>query len=190
MTDHERKSWDARYQQGSHASLVPDPFLVHAYEEFIHPIFPTAGAALDLAGGVGRHAIWLAQREWEVTLVDISEAGVAKARENAGALANKINFEIGDAAYFSGRGQYDLALVFFFLQREIFPELIDALSSGGLLIYKTYTQLHPQFRSGPSHPMHLLQEHELLKAFSDLKILHYNETTRERGVAELVARKP
>lgn len=190
MTDHERNSWDARYQQGSHASLVPDPFLIQAYEEFIHPIFPKSAAALDIAGGVGRHAIWLAQRDWRVTLVDISEAGVARARENAGSLATKIDFKIGDAANFHGQGQYDLVLVFFFLQREIFPELLNALSPGGLLIYMTYTHLHPQFGSGPTHPLHLLQENELLKAFSDLKILHYNETIRARGVAELVARKP
>ncbi|GAC1434651.1 MAG: hypothetical protein NVS1B11_04430 [Terriglobales bacterium] len=190
MTNHERDSWDARYQRGSHASLVSDPFLIQAYEEFIHPVFPNEGAALDLAGGVGRHAIWLAQRDWRVTLLDISKAGVGKAIENAGALATKISFEIGDAANFHGRGQYDLVLVFFFLQREIFPELVNALSPGGLLVYKTYTHLHLQFGSGPTHPMHLLQENELLKAFSGLKILHYNETIRERGVAELVARKP
>ena len=120
MTDHERDSWDARYQRGSHASLVSDPFLIQAYKEFIHPVFPNGGAALDLAGGVGRHAIWLAQRDWRVTLLDISKTGVGKAIENAGALATKISFEIGDAANFHGRGQYDLVLVFFFCSVKSF----------------------------------------------------------------------
>lgn len=189
MSENERESWDRRYRDGSHSSLVPDPFLVQAFGEFIQPIFPDGGTALDLAGGIGRHSIWLAERWWTVTLMDISEAGIAKAQENAGVQAGKIKFEIADASRFRAREHYDLVVVFFYLERDIFPELIKSLSPGAIIVYKTYTHLHPQFGSGPSHPMHLLQENELLRAFSGLKILHYNETIAERGVAELVAQK-
>jgi SAM-dependent methyltransferase len=186
----ERTSWDRRYREGSHGSLDPDPFLMESYAEFAEPVFPRGGQALDIAGGVGRHAIWLAQRGWRVMLTDISEVGMAKARENAGALATKIEFEVRDCSSFSaGDKQYDLVMVFFYLQREIFPELIKAISPGGLLLYKTYTHLHPKFGRGPTHPMHLLEENELLRAFSGLEVLHYHETVRDRGVAEFVGRK-
>jgi SAM-dependent methyltransferase len=186
----ERTSWNRRYQEGSHHSLDPDPFLVESYSEFIEPLFTHGGLALDLAGGVGRHAIWMAQRGWRVTLADISEIGIAKARENAGAFANKIDFQVRDCSNFSaGSEQYDVVMVFFYLQREIFPELAKALRPGGLLLYKTYTRLHPKFGRGPTHPMHLLEENELLRAFPGLTVLHYHETVRDRGVAELVGRK-
>jgi hypothetical protein len=89
-----------------------------------------------------------------------------------------------------GHEQYDLILVFFYLQRELFPALISALKSGGMLIYKTYTSEQKRFSTtGPTHPMFLLEPNELLRAFASLRILHYQETIAEKGVAELVALK-
>jgi tellurite methyltransferase len=88
-----------------------------------------------------------------------------------------------------GREQYDLVVVFFFLQRQLFPALGAAIKPGGHLIYKTYTAEQQRFSGGPSHPMFLLEPNELLHAFSSLRVLRYHETIHERGVAELVARK-
>ena len=187
----EKENWNRRYRDGSHSSLQPDPFLVSAFDEYIQPSFSKAGTALDIAGGVGRHAIWLARREWQVTLIDISEVGIEKARENAHDLSHRIDFRIADLRKFAaGRERFDLILVFFYLQRSIFPELVTSLRRGGLLVYKTYTLDQQRFSGGPSHPMHLLRPNELLKAFSNLQALYYKETTHERGVAEFVGRKP
>src|SRR4029077_8862277 len=88
-----------------------------------------------------------------------------------------------------GREQFDLVLVFFYLQRALFPALISALRPGGFLIYKTYTTEQQKFAGGPSHPMFLLQPNELLHALQSLRILHYHETITEKGVAELVGQK-
>jgi tellurite methyltransferase len=186
----ERESWDQRYGEGSHASLTPDPLLRRAFDDYVQPLFAKAGHALDLAGGVGRHAIWLARRGWRVTLIDISEVGVLKARENARELSKQIEFVGRDLRKFTaGRKRYHLILVFFYLERAIFPELRKALCPGGLLIYKTYTLEQRKFQGGPRHPLHLLKENELLRAFSGFQVLYYAESIRERGVAELVARK-
>jgi len=187
----EKAAWNKKYSEGSHGSLQPDPFLVMAYEEFLSAASP--GLALDVAGGVGRHAIWLAQRGWRVKLVDISEAGVKQAEENAKqtGTASSIAIEVRDlnSGQDIGREQYDLVVVFFFLQRQLFPALAAAIKPGGHLIYKTYTTEQSRFAGGPSHPMFLLQPNELLHAFPSLRVLHYHETIQERGVAELVARK-
>jgi SAM-dependent methyltransferase len=187
----ERTLWDKKYREHSHSSLEPDPFLVSAYDEFLPGSAP--GLALDVAGGVGRHAIWLAQHGWRVKLLDISEVGIKQAEENVhrAGMAASISAEICDlnTMHDLGQQQYDLVLVFFFLQRELFPALISALKPGGLLIYKTYTTEQKNFAGGPSHPMFLLEPNELLRAFSSLRVLHYHENIREKGVAELVARK-
>jgi 2-polyprenyl-3-methyl-5-hydroxy-6-metoxy-1,4-benzoquinol methylase len=187
----EKSLWDKKYSEGSHGSLQPDPFLVTACEEFLNAASP--GLALDVAGGVGRHAIWLAQRGWRVKLVDISKVGVKQAEENAKqtGTASSIATEVRDlnSVQDIGREQYDLVVVFFFLQRELFPVLAAAIKPGGHLIYKTYTTEQQRFNGGPSHPMFLLQPNELLHAFPSLRVLHYHETIQERGVAELVARK-
>jgi 2-polyprenyl-3-methyl-5-hydroxy-6-metoxy-1,4-benzoquinol methylase len=187
----EKALWNKKYSERSHSSLDPDPFLVSAYDEFLSSNPP--GNALDVAGGVGRHATWLAQRGWRVKLLDVSEAGIKQAEENAESTgtAALVSTEIRDLNTMQdlGRDQYDLVVVFFFLKRELFPALVAALRPGGFLIYKTYTAEQKHFIGGPSHPMFLLEPNELLRAFSSLRVLHYHETIREKGVAELVARK-
>jgi tellurite methyltransferase len=187
----EKTLWDKKHSERSHSSLEPDPLLVSAYDEFLSGASP--GKALDVAGGVGRHAIWLAQRGWQVGLVDISEVGIQQATENIkqSALTGAVVTEVCDlnGTQDLGKEQYDLILVFFFLQRELFPALISALKPGGHLIYKTYTTEQKRFSGGPSHPMFLLQPNELLHAFQSMQVLHYHETVQGKGVAELVARK-
>ena len=187
----EKASWNKKYSEGSHSSLDPDPFLVSAFEEFLFGT--SAGLALDVAGGVGRHSIWLAQRGWRVKLLDISEVGIQQAEENAKrtGTAGSIFSEVADLNTMQdlGREQYDLVVVFFFLQRELFPVLAAALKPGGTLIYKTYTTEQQRCGGGPSHPMFLLEPNELLHAFSAMRVLHYRETIQAKGIAELVARK-
>jgi tellurite methyltransferase len=191
----EKSLWNKKYSERSHASLEPDPLLVSAYDEFLAGCPP--GAVLDVAGGVGRHAIWLAKRGWRTRLIDISDVGIGLAEKNAsralGPVAKEflITAEVADlnSVQDFGREQYDLILVFYYLQRELFPALTSALKPGGLLIYKTYTTEQQRFSGGPSHPMFLLEPNELLRAFSSLRILHYYETVLEKGVGELVGMK-
>jgi tellurite methyltransferase len=195
MATDEKNLWDKKYSERSHSSLEPDPFLVSAHDEFLCATTP--GLALDIAGGVGRHAIWLAQRGWRTRLIDISDVGIGLAEKNAsralGPVAKEflITAEVADLHSIQdfGREQYDLVLVFYFLQRELFPALAAALKPGGFLIYKTYTTEQKNFAGGPSHPMFLLEPNELLREFSSMRVLHYHETIQEKGVAELVARK-
>jgi tellurite methyltransferase len=190
MSVDEREMWDRKYGEGSHRLSEPDPLLPYAYQEFIQPLFPKAGVALDVAGGVGRHAIFLARHGWKVTLVDISSLGIGLARENAKELGGLINYQVSQVATASwDQSHYDIVMVFFYLEQGIFPQLFNALRPGGLLIYKTYTHLASKFGKGPRHPMHLLKENELLHAFPEMTVLHYMETMRNRGTAELVARK-
>jgi SAM-dependent methyltransferase len=188
--EREREKWNRRYLEGTHGKLLPDPLLIDAFDRYIEPIFPDAGVALDIAGGTGRHAIFLAEKGWKVRLIDIAEAGISSARENAGSLANRIDFRVEDLTRFDGsRESYELIIVFFFLRREMFPELVKSLKPGGLLIYKGYTRGQTKFGGGPTNPDHLFGENELLDSFRELQVLHYAELIRDCGQAELVARK-
>src|SRR5437660_1574455 len=194
MADDEKALWNRKYSEGSHTLLTPDPFLVSAYGEFMQDLPP--GRALDVAGGIGRHALWLAERGWQVKLVDVSEVGIQLARQNArdhlpAGKTSLLETEVVDLHNMPGPGreQYDLVLVFFYLQRELFPALISALQPGGFLIYKTYSTEQQKFSGGPTHPLYLLEPNELLRALSSLRVLHYHETVSGKGVAELIAQK-
>jgi tellurite methyltransferase len=185
----ERELWNAKYQAGSHTSLKPDPFLLQADEDYVRPLLPSRGTVLDIAGGVGRHALFYAKRGWKATLLDVSEVAIALAQKNA--RRRKLAIET-IAADLNGYDlwelpqRFDLLLVFFYLDRTLFPALVDMLKPGGLLIYKTYLQGTVK---GPTHPLHLLEPNELLRAFPGLRVLHDRETVGESRTAEFVGRK-
>jgi 2-polyprenyl-3-methyl-5-hydroxy-6-metoxy-1,4-benzoquinol methylase len=190
MSFDESEIWDRKYRDGSHGLRDPDPLLPYAFQEFVQPLFPSGGTALDVAGGLGRHSIFLARQGWKVTLVDSSSVGVAQARENARELGSLINYKVTDLAQSPWEVSiYDVVIVFFYLERRILPHLIEAIRPGGFLIYKSYTHMAPKFGKGPTDPMHLLKENELLHAFPGVTVLHYLETIQHSGTAELVARK-
>jgi tellurite methyltransferase len=200
----ERERWNHKYRGLPTARRSnPDPFLVHAFSEYMQPLYPEGGRALDLAGGAGRHAIWLAKQGWEVTLMDVSDAGIEQARQGAGPLACHIDFVVADVNGFEALQThathshvadshvphgFEVVMVFFYLERKIFPELLQAIRPGGLLIYKTYTSMEAKL-GGPKNPAHLLEPGELLRLVAGLHVLHYREEVAEKATAELVARK-
>src|SRR5262249_11476405 len=131
-----------------------------------------------------------AELRWKVTVVDISEVAFQKAERKANDRGVNIDFLVRDLNSWSpDRKTYDLILVFFYLQRDLFPALEAALKPGGLLLYKTYTEDHQKFGHKLQHQEYFLHENELLKGFPGLRTLYYRETIQEKGIAELVAVK-
>jgi SAM-dependent methyltransferase len=72
------QQWDQRYNGDELVwTSTPNQFLV-AEVVGLRP-----GRAVDLACGEGRNSIWLAEKGWEVTGVDFSPVGLAKAKRFA-----------------------------------------------------------------------------------------------------------
>jgi 2-polyprenyl-3-methyl-5-hydroxy-6-metoxy-1,4-benzoquinol methylase len=186
----ERERWNHRYRDNPEGWLDPDSFLAQAFTEFVQPQYPRGGNVLDLAGGAGRHSIWMAKQGWKVTLIDISETGVEQAKKNAGPLASHIEVVVDDLTEFrASQTQFDVVMVFFFLNRGIFEEIVKTIRPGGLLLYKTYTREQLKRPGGPKDPLHLLSSGELLRLAGGLQVLHYREALAEKATAEIVARK-
>jgi ubiquinone/menaquinone biosynthesis C-methylase UbiE len=73
-----------------------------------------AGRALDLACGAGRHAVWLAERGWQVTGVDFSEAALRQARSRAAERGVEVRWVQADLLeYEPPDGAFDLVLVLY-----------------------------------------------------------------------------
>lgn len=122
--------------------------------------------------------------------MDVSETGVEQARQNAGPLASHIHFVIDDLTQFrASQTQFDVVMGFFYLEREIFPEIVKAVRPGGMLLYKTYTADQLKLPGGPKDASHLLATGELLGLVGGMRVLHYCETVAEKAIAEMVARK-
>ena len=187
----DQEKWNQRYSESPSSWIEPDAFLISAYNEFLAGTAPAL--ALDIAGGAGRNAVWLAQRGWRVKLIDISDVALALARDKfKSAEANgNLETEVVDLNSIQDLGteKYDLVTVFYFLRRELFPAIARALKPGGTVVYRTYTVDRMKVPGGPSDPKYLLQPNELLHAFSGMRVLHYHEMVAGKAAAELVARR-
>ena len=182
--------WDARFRSRDHSGPKPDPFLTSAKEFFT--ALPAGAAALDVACGAGRHAVWLAAQGFRVTAVDFSSEALEKTRllaQERGAAVECRLVDLESPGIDLGRDVYDLICGFFFLHRPIFSTLLKALRPSGLLIYKTYSIDQLRYPGRPRHPMHLLDHNELLRLASGLRVLRYEERWHPSGTAAIVAQK-
>jgi len=195
MNSEEGKAhWDLKYEQGLPSLTEPDPFFISAYisayEKFVPESSPHKRAALDLAGGVGRHALWLAGRNWRVTVVDLSDVAIRKLGQAAQELDVKLDLLVGDASEYKFEpARFDLILLFYHFDRSLFPKIVSALKPGGLLICK----MSLRWDSGESSTTasaNPLQRNELPSLVPGLDALHHHERpVRDRGVVEFVGRK-
>lgn len=128
--------WDARYGEHDRAmwSGRPNGRLV-AEVAALKP-----ARALDVGCGEGADAIWLAQRGWAVTAVDISSVAIARARQEAEMAGVSVEWVNGDVLEMSvPPGSFDLVS----LQYPALPKaageravrtLLDTVRPAGVLL--------------------------------------------------------
>ena len=201
MPGSDLQNWNQRYLAGKFGFRDTDPFVMEAHKNYLQPLLlgnsaPGANAGLDLAGGAGHHAVWLAQQGWRMTLEDWSEPALEIAKEKSSSNGTTLDIIQGTALelvsqFVQKDRRFGFVLVSFFLDRAVLPSLPKILVPGGLLLYRTYTEDNERLGNprGPRDPQHLLRSQELLEIYHGMKILHYNETVTQKGVAELIAQQ-
>ncbi|MEN5359543.1 methyltransferase domain-containing protein [Luteimonas sp. TWI382] len=111
----------------------------------------TPGRALELGCARGDDAIWLAQRGWMVTGVDISETALEAARVAASAagVAGHVQFERHDLGERFLPGTFDLVTALFlqspmpFGRTQVLRRAAQAVGAGGLLLLVTHGSRAP-----------------------------------------------
>ncbi|HEX8698032.1 MAG TPA: class I SAM-dependent methyltransferase [Myxococcaceae bacterium] len=186
MSEEDRQRWNTRYREQAQAR-EPSGFL-----RSLEGQLPVTGRALDVAGGTGHDALWLARRGLDVTLVDISdvalERAAAAAREAGVALrTQRVDVECEPLP----AGPYELVLCLNFLWRPLFAEVARVLAPGGLLVFAQPTRGNLQRHAHPSARF-LLEEGELPQWVRGLEPVSYTEGWTEEGrhEARLVAMRP
>lgn len=165
----QREKWDARYREAQEIGQA-----TRVLRENLH-LLPRSGRALDLACGLGANALLLAAQGLEAHAWDLSEAAVARVREQARAMRLPVRAEVRDVvAQPPTPSSFDVIVVSRFLDRSLTAHLIEALRPGGLLFYQTYTLARID-DSGPGNPEYRLKNNELLALFAPLRILVYQE---------------
>ena len=73
------------------------------------------GKALDLGCGSGQNSVWLAQRGWVVTSVDISPGAIGEARDAATGSGVTVVFDVADITEWRPASRFDLVISTFAL---------------------------------------------------------------------------
>ena len=156
------------------------------------------GRALDLAAGLGRDTLALAQRGLHVTAVDVAEEGlwylVEQARERG--LADRVAVVVQDiAAYAYPSKAFDVIVAttaFDHIERDtcraMLPKIAAALTDTGVLYAEVHTTEDPGSPTGFGHESqapisetadaiaHYFEFNELLNMLAKhLRIVHYEE---------------
>jgi SAM-dependent methyltransferase len=186
MSEADRLKWDAIYSELGPDPVPPSPLLTG-----LDGLLPRRGRALDLAGGAGRHALWLARRGLEVTLADLSPVAIGLARQAADAACLPLTTLLLDLeSQPLPAGPWDLIVSFRYLQRSLFSAFPEALAPGGLLVFVQPTRSNLQRHERPPERF-LLEDGELPRLVTGLQVLLYEEgwLADGRHEARLLARR-
>ncbi|MGI5520496.1 FAD-dependent oxidoreductase [Micromonospora sp. CA-259024] len=154
-TAFEEPAWEERYQSRPAVwSGRPNPQLVAEVADL------APGRVLDVGSGEGGDAVWLAERGWRVTAVDISTTALGRAAAHAdtAGVGDRIEFVHADLRDKPPAEEaYDLVSAQFMhlppvQRRELFARLAAAVAPGGVLLIVGH---HPSDLWTSGHRMHM-----------------------------------
>ncbi len=150
MTDDEpdtaERFWESHYRcRGRPGSTRPNAVLA----DVVAALPP--GTALDLGCGEGGDAVWLADRGWRVTAVDVSATALARtaARAAAAGVGDRVAVERHDLARSLPGGSFDLASAQYlhspvaFRRERVLHAAADRVAPGGLLLIVDHASRPP-----------------------------------------------
>jgi rhodanese-related sulfurtransferase len=124
---------------------------------------PRGARTLDVACGRGRHALLLAAAGYSVRALDRDPGFVAWLNGLARRQQLPLDAEVRDlegAGADLGTEEWELVLLFDYLQRPLFPSLVRALKPGGVLLCETSEPLEPGELARLVRPLEVLRQRE------------------------------
>ncbi len=187
----ERERWNAYYASRVNTyAVITDADKAHPFLRHHLALLPR-GRALELAMGEGHNAKFLARQGFSVTGIDVSAVAVERSLQLSQEAGLTINAQCMDLRTITLPTEtYDVVACFYYLQRNLFSQIINTLKPGGVVIYETFTSEQAQY-GHPKNPDHLLCSNELLEAFRALRIRVYRDVVVEgsKAVASLIGEK-
>lgn len=154
MAQEDKERWDEKWQNHP---MPDEPIkLVSDYASLAPGV-----QALDIACGMGRHSRYLASKGFEVDALDISSVAIEQLQNIPHIHAKEVDFD----TYTLPKERYDLIVCTYFLERRLFPQMIDALKPNGIILMETFLY-HPDNERITSNPAFLLNEGELEATFN------------------------
>jgi len=197
MTAEDRTRWNQRYITGAApVAAQPNRWLIQHVDALNRVAAQTHAmgvpTALDIACGAGGTVLWLAQRGWQATGVDISDTALVLAHtvaEQMGVTAHAHFMRVDLDAWRPPAAAFDCVTCFYFLNRDLWPWLRNAVRPGGLLALQTHHRGILAVRP-TANPDYLLAPGELaaLIAGWGWTLLATDSTSKATGEAVLAQR--
>jgi SAM-dependent methyltransferase len=173
--------WDERFSEPGFAyGTKPNDFLVSVADRI------PAGRVLCLAEGEGRNAVYLATLGYEVTAVDTSTVGLAKAEVLAHELGTSIETVTADLTDYEIEPTAWQAIVSIFChlppvtRASLHERCLRGLAPGGVFVLEGFTPNQLELGTGGPHSRDLLMELEVIRQeFPGLRLEIARETERE-----------
>lgn len=196
------RMWDERYAEPDLAyGAAPNEFLVEAIAE-IEPC-----AALCIGAGEGRNAVFLAELGFDVTALDRSTVGLAKADAMASERGVSIQTNQQDLALTEfAADSYGLIVSIFThvppeVRAHVHAQVKRALRPGGTFVLEAYTPAQvARGTGGPPIASMMMTALDLRRELEGLKFTYLFERTRSvvegryhtgiASVVQLVGRRP
>jgi SAM-dependent methyltransferase len=198
----DNSSWNQRYSQPGFAyGTEPNNFLASTIEKI------PKGRVLSLGEGEGRNAVFLAGLGYDVTAVDSSDVGLAKAQQLASYRGVTLATVTEDLADFQiGTEDWEGIISIFChvppsVRVPLYRRVVNGLKPGGCFVLEAFTpkQLHLG-TGGPKEVDRLMNLDDLKRELSGLQFVHALEMERDiqegkyhtglSSVVQLVAIKP
>ena len=178
--DTPKEMWESRYADSGYVyGTAPNDYLVACAEGL------TPGRALCLADGEGRNGVYLATLGFEVTSVDLTQAGMGKASHLATERDVSISTVVADLADFDlGDGRWDLIVSIFAhmppaIRQPLHGRIAAALAPGGKFVLEAYTPDQiGRGTGGPPNPALTMTLAGLTAELVDLNIVEGREVVR------------
>ena len=172
-SDPSRERWNRRWagEERVHASTAPSRFVVAEVADL------PPGAALDLACGAGRNAVWLAEQRWRVTAVDFSGVALRMARSLEAERRVEVEWVEADVlAWTPPARAYDLVCVLYLQlpaggRRTALARAAAAVRPGGTLVVLGHDLLNlTDGWGGPTQADVLFTPDDVVAEIGDLRI--------------------
>jgi SAM-dependent methyltransferase len=172
-SDPSRERWNRRWagEERVHASTAPSRFVVAEVADL------PPGAALDLACGAGRNAVWLAEQGWRVTAVDFSGVALRMARSLEAERRVAVEWVEADVlAWTPPPRAYDLVCVLYLQlpageRRTALARAAAAVRPGGTLLVLGHDLLNlTDGWGGPTQADVLFTPDDVVAEIGDLRI--------------------
>lgn len=189
ITQSSKSRWDQKYNRSYFIyGKSPSSFLAENYK-----YIPAGSSVLDMGMGEGRNAVFLAQKGYQVTGIDISSIAVKKAFMLAKEYGVKIKGVVASLKEYKIKpGTFDAIICFYYVDRSLVESIKKWLKPGGVIIYEAYTTKQREKESEKNEAeSSFLKSQELFHLFKGMNVLKFEEPLFEKDFrSSIILQKP